>query len=320
MAATAVGSGGASVRHPTKLRAMARRTRQRASRLAGYARAAGPRAPFTSRGAPDAIGAGGIGAPGGGDETADAGGIDGRVDVAVVLERRADDGAVGDREQLGDGLRRGAAADEQPDARRGAPHALEIVERRGRPRHATGDDQAVRQSAVHQVTGLELEVERCQRRGVLAADVGVDLHRGAQEPAVTQSVVGVGLHEALIGDDGAGVDVDPDEAGADRARNGQRGARVALEHVDAERRGGAGPPDLVGDHGEGGDRGGLDPPRRERGVAPVLDEHRVHAAIHQRARVGERGGDDALHGAGPARAARQRRDVDHADQAHRRKV
>ena len=69
-----------------------------------------------------------------------------------------------------------------------------------------------------EVARLVLELHRRQRDGVLALHVGEDRDVGVEQAAVAQRVVGVGLHDALIGHDGAGVDVDADEAGRRRRR------------------------------------------------------------------------------------------------------
>src|SRR5437867_657011 len=83
----------------------------------------------------------------------------------------------------------------------------------------------------------------------------------------------------------AGVDVDADEARADGARDRERGARVALQHVDPDGRGRQLAPDLPGDDGHGGDGGGLDAAGGERHVAVVLDDERVHPVLDERTRV-----------------------------------
>ena len=102
--------------------------------------------------------------------------------------------AVGHREQLGGGLRRGAAADEDRHVGHRAAHALDVGRAASaRPGGAARDDEAVGEAAVHEIARVLLEVDRRQRHGVLAADVGEDPHVGAEQPAVAQEVVGVGI-------------------------------------------------------------------------------------------------------------------------------
>ena len=172
---------------------------------------------------------------------------------------------------------------------------------------------------MREVARVLLEIDRGQRNGVLAAHVGEDGDVDAEHAPVAQRVVRIGVHEALIGQHGAGMDVDADEAGADRARHRQRGARVVLQHVDAKRGRGQGAADRTRHHGEAGHGGRLHAAGRKRRVAVVLDEHGVHAVLDQRAGVVDGGADDPLHGAFPARTAWQRRDVDHPDEAHARR-
>ena len=176
-----------------------------------------------------------------------------------------------------------------------------------------GDDERVGQSAVHEIPRGLVDVDRAQRHRVLAADVGEDRHVGAEQAPVAERAVRVGLHDALVGEHRAGVDVDADEFGADRGGDGQRRARVVLQHVHAERGSRQRSADLGGDHADGRHGGRLDAPGRERRVAEVLDEHRVHAALDEGVGVGECGGHDARHRPVPSRAAGQRREVDHAD-------
>jgi hypothetical protein len=122
------------------------------------------------------------------------------------------------------------------------------------------------------------------------------------------------VHDALVGEHGAGVDVDADERAAGGDGDGQRRARVVLQDVDAEGHAGQRAPHLGGDDGHGRHRGRGHALGRERRVAVVLDEQRVDAALDEGARVGEGPRDDGVHRAVPAGASGQRRQMDHADE------
>ena len=170
---------------------------------------------------------------------------------------------------------------------------------------------------MHEVARRLLDLDGRQRHRVLAADVGEDRDVHAEQAAVAQRVVGVGMDHPLVGEHRAGVDVDADERRTDRGGDGQRRARVVLQHVDPEGRGRVGAPDLGGHDAHGGDGRRLDAAGGEGRVAEVLDEQRVDPALDQRAGVRERGGDHAGHRAVPAGAAGQGREVHHADQRAR---
>src|SRR5262249_41516530 len=155
-----------------------------------------------------------------------------------------------------------------------------------------------------------------QRHRVLAPDVGEDRELYAEQAAVAQCAVRVGVHETLVGQHGAGVDVDTDEAGAHGAGDGERGTGVVLEDVDTQRGLRDRAADLGGQHGEAGDGGGLHAGGRERRVTGVLEGQGGHAVVHEGARVTDGSGDEALHGAVPERAAGQWAGVNHSDEAH----
>ena len=148
---------------------------------------------------------------------------------------------------------------------------------------------------------------------MLAAHVDEEPGRRPEEAPVAQGPVRVALEHALVGDDRAHVDVDPDERGAHRRRHRERRLGVVLEHVDPDRQAhGAA-------HLGGGDRRGRDgrrigAPRAERRVPEVLHEAGVEAAGLERARVGHRALDHRVQGPAPAGAAGQREEVDHPDQ------
>src|SRR5712691_6356123 len=250
----------------------------------------------------------------GGDQPPHALGILGLADTAVALDERADDHAFGHGEELGHAVGGDTAADEHGHHGHRAAHALHVADGRGVTRRLAGDDEGVGQASMHEIARLLLELDGRHRRRMLALDVGEDLDVGAEEPAVTQRVIGLGLHDALVGHDGAGVDVDADELGAGRGGNGQRGARVVLQHVDADGHAGQGAADGGHEDGHGRDGAGLDVARRERRVPVVLDEQGVHAALDEDGGVGHRGHGRALHRAVPAGAAGQRRQVNHADE------
>src|SRR6266571_5356726 len=161
--------------------------------------------------------------------------IDGIPYVAALLDRGADDRPVRDGEELGDRLGGDPAADEDRHLRNGAPDALDVGERRRPARGGARHDEHVGEPAVGEVARGLLELDGDERDRVLAPDVREDAGLRAEQPPVAERVVGVGLDDPLVGDDGARVDVDADEPAADGGDDGQRRARVVLEHVDAER-------------------------------------------------------------------------------------
>ena len=147
---------------------------------------------------------------------------------------------------------------------------------------------------------------------VLGLHVREDADVESEEPAVTERVMRARLQDTLGGDHGPDVDVDAHEAAAYGSRDGQRGQRIAPEHVDADGQGHR-PLDLADHDGHAGDRRGIHPPRGKGHVTVVLHEERVGAAVGEGARVRERGLDDCLHAAGPAGTPRQGAKMHHAD-------
>src|SRR5438132_669016 len=205
--------------------------------------------------------------------------VDGIPHVAAALDGGADDRPVRDGEELGDRLDGDAATHEDRHVRHGAPDALDVGEGRRLARGGARHDERVGEPAVGEVARGLLELDGNERDRVLAPDVREDQGLDAEQPPVAERVVGVGLDDALIGDDGARVDVDADEPTADGGGDGERRARVVLEHVDSERSLGEGPADLRGDRRHAGDRGRLDASSRELRVAEVLHEQRVDPAL-----------------------------------------
>ena len=136
-----------------------------------------------------------------------------------------------------------------------------------------------------------------------------------EQAALTQGGVGVALHETLIGDHGARVDVGADEDGASGAGHPERRARVVAKHVDAERHGGPGGADGARHHAEGRHRPGLSAAGREGDIAEVLYEERVEASLDEGLGIGEGAIEHVRHRALPARASGERRQVHHADQS-----
>ena len=147
---------------------------------------------------------------------------------------------------------------------------------------------------------------------MLGLDIGKDANVHAQEPAVTERLVGRRLQQPLVRHHGTHVHVDPDEPGAGGGGHGERGERVALQHVHADRQR-HGPAHFVDRHRHGGHGRGIDPARRERHVAVVFHEQGVDAALGQGPRIVERGLNDAIHVAVPARASGERVEVHHTD-------
>jgi hypothetical protein len=166
---------------------------------------------------------------------------------------------------------------------------------------------------MHEIARHLLGLHRGERDGVLAAHVGDDRHVDAEESAVAQRAVGVGLDDALIGEHCARVHVDADELGADSRGDAQGRPRVVLQHVEAQARARKLAPNLGGHDAHGRHGGGLDAAGREGRVAEILDQERVDAAVDERPGVGQRRGDHVAHRAGPPRTAGQGDQVHHAD-------
>src|SRR5213592_2473468 len=233
-AASRTGSSGGNVRQPT-----AARTRRLAA---------------TSRG----------------NEPLHPGAIDGVSYVAVTLDGGADDRPVRDGEELGHRLGSDAAADEERHVGDGVPHALDVGEGRRPARGGARHDERVGEPAVDEITRGLLGLDGNERHRVLAADVGEDQDLHAEQPPVAQRVVGVGLDDPLVGDDGAGVDVDPDELAADSGGDGRGGACVVFEHIDAEQGLVEGVADLRRDRRHAGHRRRRHAPGRKGRVTVVL--------------------------------------------------
>ena len=66
-------------------------------------------------------------------------------------------------------------------------------------------------------------------------DVGQDLRAGTHTFAVAERFVGVAFDETLVGEHGAGVDVYADEISGAGGAQGECGAGVVAEDVEAER-------------------------------------------------------------------------------------
>src|SRR5262245_44197048 len=157
------------------------------------------------------------------DEAAHARGIDGEIDVPVALDEGPDDEGIGNGQELERRLRRDAAAHQDRDVAHGAAHTLDVAQRGGLAGGLAADDESVGQTAMHEIARLRLELHRAERHRVLALHVGQDLDVGAQEAAVAKERVGVGLHDALIGEDGPGVNVHADELTAHGGGHGEGG-------------------------------------------------------------------------------------------------
>jgi len=180
---------------------------------------------------------------------------------------------------------------------------------------AAGDEHRVGEAAEREIVGLFAEGARGERGGVLDVHVAEEGDAlGAERAAEAQGLVGAALDQALIGDARAGVDVDPDEARARRDGDGQRGLGVVAEHVDPQR-----DPGRRGAHGERrgrhrghGDR--RDAARLEGRVAEVLHHDALEAGLREEPRVGRGRGEHGAEIAGEARARREWREVDDANQ------
>jgi hypothetical protein len=161
-----------------------------------------------------------------------------------------------------------------------------------------------------------LDRHRGQGHAVLGLHVGEDRHVDAEQPAVAQGVVGLRLDDALVGGHRAHVHVHPHEAGAGGGGDREGGAHVVLQHVDPDRQRDRAA-DLGDRHRHPGHARRVHPARGERHVAVILHHDRVGSALGEGARVVERGAQHRGHVAVPARTARERAQVDHADDGAR---
>src|SRR5262249_113123 len=142
-------------------------------------------------------------------------------DHTVALQRGAHDEAVGEGEQVGGILGRGAAAHDEGHVGNSEAHALEIA-RLGRETGSfPGDDQPVGPAAVHAVPRLVLDGHGGERCRVLGLHVGEEGDRGIEETAIAKRLVRAGGEDALVGDHGARVHVHADEACAYGGSNGE---------------------------------------------------------------------------------------------------
>ena len=168
---------------------------------------------------------------------------------------------------------------------------LDLAERRRLARRRARDDQRIGETAVHEIARRLLGSRRARGNGVLAAGVGENRDVDAREAAGSRSVpYALGLDDALVGREHVHPRraIDADELGADRGGDRQRRARVVLQDVqrpglrgeDARRTSAA--TTLTAATVAGSTRPGV------KGVAEVLDRERVHAAVDERAGVGQR--------------------------------
>jgi hypothetical protein len=128
-------------------------------------------------------------------------GVDRGAYVAAVLQRTADDHAVGAPDQRRDRRSIHATADQDRCGAGGRARGIELIGI-GRPAGAAArDDDGVGPAAFDQVGDLVAErARRAERRRVLDVDVGDDADAGGtQAPPLAQQPVGRSLDDALIG-------------------------------------------------------------------------------------------------------------------------
>ncbi|MDB6064676.1 MAG: hypothetical protein JWR26_884 [Pedosphaera sp.] len=175
-------------------------------------------------------------------------------------------------------------------------------------RHAgayAGNDEGIGQTALEGIMGGIFQRPITERDGVFDMDIGKNLYFGGDGLTIAQSVEGISLNQALIGQHGAAVDIDTDKTAAAGCAQGERGACIVAQDIEPDRYF-DGLPHRAADRGHGRHCFGADGGFRKRHIAKILDEDRMRAALLISSRIPDSSLDDGLPIAAPAWRSRER--------------